>query len=428
MPRKATKDTNASAPRSSSKRPAQEVAQTQTKRARATPRKSYVEPDTDTDDVEDEILRKPSPGEEKDDGAASDYEEPGNKAPSTESEPDETASDDDDDDGRKKRKPRGRSAKSLPIHKKKSGEKELWKPGAKLEPGMQVIIKKPKARDAGDTPYLDHTIHPNTLLFLKELAANNDRSWLKLHDPDFRVAFQDFTTFAEKVSEKVIEADETIPELPVKDVIYRIYRDIRFSKDPTPYKTYFSAAWSRTGRKGPYAHYYVQVQPNGGSFVGGGYWQPDAAALAKLRHDIDRKPHKIKSVLRKDSIRKEFLGGVPDDDRKAVKAFTSSSMNQSNALKRNPKGYDHDHQDIELLRLRNFTIGRKIEDKEIVGSGGLGRVAELVLAMAPFITYLNSVVMPDEDTSGSSDEDSGEGEGESEGEGGDDSDAQDDEG
>ena len=73
------------------------------------------------------------------------------------------------------------------------------------------------------------------------------------------------------------------------------------------------------------------------TFQGGGYWQPDAAALAKLRHDIDRKPHKIKSVLRNDSIRKEFLGGVPDDDRKAVKAFTSSSMNQSNALKRNPK-------------------------------------------------------------------------------------------
>jgi uncharacterized protein (TIGR02453 family) len=91
---------------------------------------------------------------------------------------------------------------------------------------------------------------------------------LKLHDPDFRVSFQDFITFAEKVSDKIIEADETIPELPVKDVIYRIYRDIRFSKDPTPYKTYFSAAWSRTGRKGPYAHYYVQVQPKGGSFVG----------------------------------------------------------------------------------------------------------------------------------------------------------------
>lgn len=247
MPRKATKDTNASAPRSSSKRPAQEVSQRQTKRARAAARKSYVEPDTDTDDAEQGLARDISSKKDEDDDAASEYEDPDKKEPSTEPEPDETASDDDDDDngGRKQRKPRGRPAKSLPIHKKDSDERELWKPGAKLEPGTKLVIKKPKARDAGDTPYLDHTIHPNTLLFLKELAANNDRNWLKrtclsafsdtshavenhvqrsanhhvVHDPDFRVAFQDFTTFAEKVSEKVIEADETIPELPVKDVV-----------------------------------------------------------------------------------------------------------------------------------------------------------------------------------------------------------------
>ncbi|EMD69245.1 hypothetical protein COCSADRAFT_105516 [Bipolaris sorokiniana ND90Pr] len=404
MPRKSTKEAKSTAPRSSSKRPAQETPQRQSKRARATARKSYVDPGTDTDDADEKSARKVSSSADEQDGAASDYEHHDNKESSVGSEADVTDSDEDDES--KDHQLRGRAAKSLPIHKKISDEQELWKPGAKLEPGTRVVIKKPKARDAGDTPYLDHTIHPNTILFLKELAANNDRSWLKLHDPDFRVAFQDFTTFAEKVSEKIIEADETIPELPVKDVIYRIYRDIRFSKDPTPYKTYFSAAWSRTGRKGPYAHYYIQVQPKGGSFVGGGYWQPDAAALAKLRHDIDRKPHKIKSVLRNRNFRETFLGGVQDDDKKAVKAFASLSMNQSNALKRNPKGYDHDHKDIDLLRLRNFTIGRTVADEVIVGTSGLERVAELVMAMVPFITYLNSVVMPDEeDTSGSSSED-----------------------
>ncbi|EMD96019.1 hypothetical protein COCHEDRAFT_1166796 [Bipolaris maydis C5] len=386
MPRKSTKETKSAAPRSSSKRPAQETPQRQSKRARATARKSYVDPGTDTDDADEKSTRRLSPSTDGKDGAASDYEDHDGKESSVGSEADVTDSDEDDES--KNRKPRGRAAKSLPIQKKNSNEQELWKPGAKLEPGTRVVIKKPKARDAGDTPYLDHTIHPNSLLFLKELAANNDRSWLKLHDPDFRVAFQDFTTFAEKVSEKIIEGDETIPELPVKDL-----------------QTYFSAAWSRTGRKGPYAHYYVQVQPNGGSFVGGGYWQPDAATLAKIRRDIDRKPHKIKSVLRNRDFRETFLGGVQDDDKKAVKAFTSLSMNQSNALKRNPKGYDHDHKDIDLLRLRNFTIGRTIADEEIVGTGGLERVAEVVRAMVPFITYLNSVVMPDEDTSGSSSED-----------------------
>jgi hypothetical protein len=177
MPRKAIKETNTSAPRSSSKRPAQEAPQRQSKRARATARKSYVDPDTDTDDAEEGSTRKASPRVDERDGTVSDYEEPDNNEPSTASEPDETASDDGGES--KQSKPRGRPAKNLPIHKKKSGEKELWEPGAKLEPGTRLVIKKPKARDAGNTPYLDHTIHPNTLLFLKELAANNDRNWLK---------------------------------------------------------------------------------------------------------------------------------------------------------------------------------------------------------------------------------------------------------
>ncbi|EDU48266.1 conserved hypothetical protein [Pyrenophora tritici-repentis Pt-1C-BFP] len=382
MPRKTTKSVNASAPRSTSKRPAPETRARESKRARATARKSYVEPETDTDDSGDGAKKGVQPDETEDNGEASDYEEHVDKDASSESERDENASDEDSET--EQVKPKGSAVKKIPIYKKHADEKELWKPGAKLEPGTQLVIKKPKARDAGDTPYLDHTIHPNTMLFLKDLAANNDRQWLKLHDPDFRASFQDFTTFTEKVSEKIIEADETIPELPVKDV------------------TYFSAAWSRTGRKGPYAHYYIQVQPNGGSFVGGGFWQPDAATLAKLRRDIDRKPHKIKTMLRNAGIRKHFLGGVADDDKKVVKAFTNIPMNKSNALKRNPKGYDHDHKDIDLLRLRNFTVGRKLEDDKVVGTGGLSRIAELVLCLEPFITYLNSVVMPDEDTSGSS--------------------------
>jgi uncharacterized protein (TIGR02453 family) len=86
--------------------------------------------------------------------------------------------------------------------------------------------------------------------------------------PISRQAEKDFHTFVEKLSEKVSEKDPTVPELPIKDVIFRIYRDVRFSPDKTPYKPYFSVAWSRTGRKGPYAVYYLHIQPGGGSFLG----------------------------------------------------------------------------------------------------------------------------------------------------------------
>ncbi|KAL6711383.1 hypothetical protein ACN47E_005914 [Coniothyrium glycines] len=396
MPRKATKSESASASRGSSKRPASETPSRHSKRARAIARKSYAETGTDSDDSMKDV-RKPSPLEDDGDAVASDYEELSEKEVTSHSESDVSASEEEEARA-KKSTPRGRT-----VNKSSDKEADLWRSGRKLAPGTQVIIKKPKARDAGETPYEDATIHPNTMLFLEDLAANNDRQWLKLHDPDYRASFQDFTTFTEQLSEKIMEADETIPELPVKDIIYRIYRDVRFSKDPTPYKTYFSAGWSRTGRKGPYAHYYVQIQPNGGSFVGGGYWQPDAAALSKLRRDIDRKPHKIKAVLTNAMVREAFLGNVADDAKKAVKAFVDLASNRSNALKRNPKDYTHDHRDIELLRLRNFTMGRRLTDDEITGPGVLDRITELIQNMVPFVSYLNSVCCPDEQVSSSSD-------------------------
>jgi hypothetical protein len=163
MPRKFTKDASASASRSSSKRPAQDTPSRQSKRAKATARKSYAEPDTDDDD--EATKKAPGTTDEDDVSEASGLEDPSDADPSSESEHEEATSDED--------------AKPNRSTTRGKAEKELWKSGAKLVPGTQLIIKKPKARDAGDTPYTDETIHPNTMLFLKDLAANNDRQWLK---------------------------------------------------------------------------------------------------------------------------------------------------------------------------------------------------------------------------------------------------------
>ena len=119
-----------------------------------------------------------------------------------------------------------------------------------------TIIPKPKLRDIDGVPYEDERLHQNTLLFLKDLKANNKRSWLKrkytehcrssafecktnnsqVHDNEYRRSLKDWESFVETMTQKIAELDETIPELPVKDVVFRIYRDVRFSKDPTPYK------------------------------------------------------------------------------------------------------------------------------------------------------------------------------------------------
>ncbi|KAF3008764.1 hypothetical protein E8E13_010251 [Curvularia kusanoi] len=434
MARSAKQSLTESVKHGTSKRAAADTPTRTSKRARASTGKSYAEPDTDSDAGSNSRNLRDDAGS----ADASDFEAHTEKEASSESEPEADTSD--EEPTSKKSTPRGRS------HKKPANEKELWKPGAKLEPGTQLIIKKPKAREAGTTPYTESTIHPNTMLFLKEIKENNDRQWLKLHDPDYRVAVQDFNDFIGKLSERIIEIDETIPELPVKDIVYRIYRGIlssasqrtiidtdrhSFLEGPDSVQgefwyleralapfwemsypvlergmiTYFSAAWSRTGRKGPYAAYYVQVQPNGGSFVGGGLWQPDAESLRKLRREFDRRSTRIKAVLKEDRVRKNFLGGVSTDEAKVVKAFIGLTSNASTALKRNPKDFPLDHQDIDLLRLRNFTLGKKFSDEEIVGPKGMDRIAELISCIEPFITYLNSVVMPDDESSSSSEGD-----------------------
>ena len=302
--------------------------------SKTTPKKSqYFEHSSSSEPESESEIEKEGSGYEDEDESASLVSSPPESEVDDEEEQD-YASEDDAPKKRKRARPKAKSNGAVVSTAKQA--QELWRPGAKVSaaPGEAVFIKLPKAREAGKTPYKDSTIHPNTFLFLSDLKANNDREWLKMHDADYRQSKKDFDTFVESLTEKIIEKDETIPELPPKDLTFRIYRDIRFSPDPTPYKTHFSAAWSRTGRKGPYAAYYVQVQPSG-SFIGAGVWHPEAPPMALMRRDLDRESHKIKEVLMVPKMRKEFLGGIAAVEKKAVKAFVG--MNTENALKTKPK-------------------------------------------------------------------------------------------
>ena len=296
-----------------------------------TPKKSQYFDQEDESSESDAAVRNEESGYEDEDPSASAM----SSLPVSEDEEEYASATEEE-----KKPRRGRPAKKKPngaVVANGTKGQELWRPGVKtgFAPGEEIFIKLPKAREAGKTPYKDNAIHPNTLLFLADLKENNDRDWLKVHDADYRQSKKDFDSFIECLTEKIIEKDDTIPELPSKDVTFRIYRDVRFSSDPTPYKAYFSAAWSRTGRKGPYAHYYLHVQPGGNSFVGGGLWCPDAQPLALLRRDVDRKPHKIKKILMDPAIRKACFKGCPSDEKKAVKAFVEA--NKGNALKTKPK-------------------------------------------------------------------------------------------
>ncbi|KAF1991584.1 hypothetical protein K402DRAFT_128506 [Aulographum hederae CBS 113979] len=115
---------------------------------------------------------------------------------------------------------------------------------------------------------------------------------------------------------------------------------------------------------------------------------PEAQPLAALRRDVDRKPHKLKQVLMDANVRKEFLGGVAADEKKVVRAFVG--LNKESALKTKPKGYDADHRDIDLLRLKSFTMLRKLEESEVTSPRGLDRIAELVGHLVPFVSNSSS--------------------------------------
>ncbi|KAJ0161169.1 hypothetical protein CTA2_6662 [Colletotrichum tanaceti] len=273
-----------------------------------------------------------------------------------------------------------------------------------------TFIPHVKLRPLDGMDYSDDTVHKNTILFLKDLKAHNQRSWLKSHDAEYRRALKDWNLFVETISPKITEIDFTVPELPAKDLVFRIHRDIRFSKDPTPYKAHFSAAWSRTGKKGPYACYYIHLQP-GSCFVGGGLWCPEASHLQKLRASIDERPQRWRRALNDERFKSTFLpkAAKKGGDEAALKAFAET--NKGNALKTKPKGYLADHRDIELLKLRNFTMSKKVDDHIFTKEDAQEKVCEIISAMHPFITFLNRIVMPDLDDEDDSEDEDGDDDG-----------------
>jgi len=176
MARKGTIPAAKAPSRSSSKRAAPDTPSRQSKRAKAA-KKSYVEPASE-EDIED--AGSPAAASEED-AKESEYDAESGNDLESEPESDHEEASSENDSKPTKRASRGRPAARtvLPVHRKQRNEDELWKTGAKLTPGTQVIIKRPKAREAGNVPYSDDTIHANTLLFLKDLAAHNERQWLK---------------------------------------------------------------------------------------------------------------------------------------------------------------------------------------------------------------------------------------------------------
>ncbi|GAA5989705.1 hypothetical protein JCM10908_000600 [Rhodotorula pacifica] len=259
--------------------------------------------------------------------------------------------------------------------------------GVRTRVVRDVQKKLPAPKENAETPI----ILPTTLDFLARLVKNNDREWFKARDAEYRHALLNFNTFIKAWIPLASEADWQLPHLPAKDVVHWIYRDVRFSKDKTPYKTYLCANHSRTGRKGPFAGYYLQIAPKDRSFLACGTWSPGTNELKAIRDEILRDPSPLRKVLAEPDFVELYGSDKPRMDGKRTSIFGHSDQ-----LKNAPKlpGVDKTHKDIDLLKCRSFAIETKFTDEQVLSEDFLLRIKKAMDVAVPFVHLLNEMIMP----------------------------------
>src|SRR5579871_969467 len=191
-------------------------------------------------------------------------------------------------------------------------------------------------------------LQASTIKFLKDLKKNNNKPWFEKNKSVFIAAKEDAENLVGQVIEGLGKIDADIAPLQPKDCTYRIYRDVRFSQDKTPYKVHFGAYLNKGGKKTPTAGYYLHWEP-GKSMIGGGLWMPMAPDLNKVRQEIDYNFEEWSKIVGNRSFKKFFPDGLERED----------------VLSRPPKGYDDENPAIEFLKLKSFIVTRTLTDEEV---------------------------------------------------------------
>ncbi len=214
----------------------------------------------------------------------------------------------------------------------------------------------------------------SVLSFLNQLKENNNREWFNDNKSLYEDARTEFETFINLLILKIKEFDSEIDVNGAKDCMFRIYKDVRFSKDKSPYKTNMGAYIAKGGRKSELAGYYMHVEP-GGSFAGGGIYCPQPDILKKIREDIYINPENIKSILNEKSFKTTFPELYGD------------------RLKTVPKGYPKDFKDGDLLKFKDYTVIKSLSDKDILSNTLIDKVIAIFKTQKPFNLYLNKAVV-----------------------------------
>lgn len=211
------------------------------------------------------------------------------------------------------------------------------------------------------------------LAFLQELKNNNNREWFQANKGWYDDAKAQFEGIVGEVIKGISNFDSDIGLLKPKDCVFRIYRDVRFSKNKDPYKINMGAAFSKGGRKSRHAGYYLHIEPDN-SFIGGGKWQPEPDVLKSIRYEIYQSPEEFNKII---------------DNKNFVKLFGQMSGDK---LIRPPKGFPQDFEDIELLKFKSYIAGANIPAGQMTQAKFLPFVIDAFQKMNPFIGFLNKCV------------------------------------
>ena len=218
-------------------------------------------------------------------------------------------------------------------------------------------------------------LEASTLKFLEQLKKNNNKNWFEKHRPVFEASKENFSSVVEAIIASVAKFDEPIGLLKPKDCTFRINRDVRFSKDKTPYKRSMSAYFSKGGKKAMVAGYYFHMEP-GQNFAAGGFYTPMPPELAKIRQEIDYNFDEWQKIIHHKTFRKQFPEGVYS----------------SGTLVRAPKGYEEDTPAIAFLKMKDFIVKHPFSDAEVLGKTIVKDIAGVFEAMKPMIDFLNRAV------------------------------------
>lgn len=219
-----------------------------------------------------------------------------------------------------------------------------------------------------------------SLQFLDDLKVNNNRDWFQENKKRYEIFKKDYHQLVSAFLDAMKPLDPSLELLEVKNCTFRINRDIRFSKDKSPYKAHLGI-WLSGGAKGSNsAGYYVHIE-NGASFIAGGFYSPESDDLKKVRKEIAFFYEDLEAILNEKEFKKEFK---------------KLDVTENNSLKNPPRGYEKEHPAIDFLKLKSFTATQKYDFDEVTKKDFVSKMSQKLIALKPLNDFINRALDTDE--------------------------------